>query len=111
MNNDIKETQLDFEQLVEHSLDGIVVIKEGKIIYANKAAKELFSIRAAKKEEKMIGRSVTSLLHPHFVAAWDDKIRKIVYDGSSVELMELTMVKNGWQHDSRGDYRRSVSFS
>lgn len=93
MNNDIKETQLDFEQLVEHSLDGIVVIKEGKIIYANKAAKELFSIRAEKKDEKIVGRSVTALLHPHFVAIWNDKVRKIVYNGSPVELMELMMVK------------------
>ena len=37
----VEEQELDFQQLLDFSLDAIFVIKENEIIYANKSALDL----------------------------------------------------------------------
>ncbi len=65
MENALRESEVRYRGLVEHSPEAVVVYVQSRFVYANVAAVTLF---AAASVEDLIGRSVLDVVHPDFHA-------------------------------------------
>src|SRR5688500_17131496 len=62
-----------YRRLVESSPDGIVVLHNEQIAYANAAAVELFGVTAL---DQLVGRSLVDVLDPENLEAVREQLRK-----------------------------------
>lgn len=61
----LRESEQKYKTLVESTIDGISVIVDGKIAFANRAYAEIFGYSTP---DELLDRSLTSLLHPDEIA-------------------------------------------
>ena len=59
----LRESEERYRQLVEFSPDAIVVTSDGKFVYVNSAARELYH---ASTSEDLIGKSILDIVHPDY---------------------------------------------
>jgi len=59
----LRQAEERYRSLVELSPDAVLVVADGRYIYSNQAAAELF---AAEKAEDLIGKNVFDLIHPEY---------------------------------------------
>nr|WP_283246033.1 ATP-binding protein [Bacillus suaedae] len=74
-----------YRQLVEKSPDGIIIEKEGELLYANPAAAILHGVS---NEQDLIGRNISSLLVSEDTFDNDQKIIKTCQQMNTVNVME-----------------------
>ncbi|MCL4500556.1 MAG: PAS domain S-box protein [Deltaproteobacteria bacterium] len=70
LSRELTDSEEKFRRLVETSLDGIVLHRDMKLLYVNRAALEMFDYREA---GEMLGRSLLDLLDPKYrqaVSRW-----------------------------------------
>lgn len=77
---EIQENEERYRNLVEYSPEGIYVHTEGKIAYINPSGAKLFGVSSP---DKLIGKSILSLVHPDHVELVKERIRKVEEEGMS----------------------------
>lgn len=83
----ILESELRYRQLVEHSPEGVVVHREGKIIYANPAAMKFM------KEDQPIGKSIFQFIHPDFHEISKQRVSDIQRIGEELPVAEMKFIR------------------
>ncbi len=82
---DLRESEERYRRLVELSPDGILVHRQGGVIFANAAAARLLGADGA---EDLVGRSVVDLCHPDYRDAAAARRRMVEEQGLTVPPME-----------------------
>ncbi|RYL94794.1 PAS domain S-box protein [Sporolactobacillus sp. THM7-4] len=92
MNSQEKVSHLDFEQIVEHSLDAVIIIRAEQVVYANHAAKQLFPI-----EDGIPGGqiSLSSCIRSKDMAILHGKIHRVLFQESDHEIVNLSILSKG----------------
>lgn len=90
----IESKNIDFQQIVENSLNSIWIVgQEGKILYYNKACLELFKLSFPQDAES---KTIWQFLHPDYHDKSKVRLKRILVNQEVVESMELkTMKSNG----------------
>jgi diguanylate cyclase (GGDEF)-like protein/PAS domain S-box-containing protein len=81
----LKESEERFRTLIEWSPEPVLVIRGGKLRYANPAALAMFG---AKSGEDLIGKPFLELVHPDFHQVVLDRIKKISEGGTAAPMLE-----------------------
>ncbi|MGI8437895.1 MAG: PAS domain-containing protein, partial [Chthoniobacterales bacterium] len=74
----LREGEARYRLLVDHSPDGILVVCEGKIVFANPAFLEMLG---AKGPDQLIGRSSSHIVHPDERHQIADRARELAAGG------------------------------
>ena len=86
----LQESEERYRRLVELSPDAIVVVSEGKIVFANPAEATLMGASSA---EELIGKSPIGLLHPEDRTAVEERLRRIDGTGEASHVNEGKIVR------------------
>jgi two-component system, sporulation sensor kinase A len=78
-----------YRNLVEHSPDAVVIIKDAEIIYINDTGMELFG---ASNKDELIGREIFDLLHPDYISKFQNRIKQL-NAGQTVPFMEKRFLR------------------
>ncbi|MDX1701169.1 MAG: PAS domain S-box protein, partial [Melioribacteraceae bacterium] len=87
----LKMSEERYRELVELSPTGIVIHRNGKILYTNKAAQILFA------EKNAIGNSIYDYIHPRFQEVTEQRLSRIA-KGLPIEFMDLKLVRKDGEH-------------
>jgi PAS domain S-box-containing protein len=87
--NSLRESEERYRQLVDISPDGVIIHRQGKIIFLNPAALNLLG---ASHSDKITGKNVLDLIHPDFREAVRKNIEKDLH-GDATPPMELHMLR------------------
>ena len=86
----LRESEERYRSLIELNPDGIYVCREGKIIYANQAAIDIWG---AKSEDEVIGKTVFNLIHPDYREKAKERSRLVTEKGVSVPLIDFKYLR------------------
>jgi PAS domain S-box-containing protein len=85
----IRESELKYRNLIEHSPDAIFINAENRISFVNTACMKLFR---AKSENELIGKHPLELFHPDYQPMVRDRIEILRKTGTAVPLIEEKIV-------------------
>jgi|GEM_PF-1801179 len=85
----LQESEARYRRLVELSPEGIGVHLDGRLVYVNPAGARLLG---AASPEEIIGRPVLDFVHPDCRDLVEERIRRILETGGSVEWIEEKFV-------------------
>lgn len=85
----LAEREEQYQQLVELTPEGIVLLDEDEVVYANTAATDLF---ATHSKDSLVGEPVRSFVAPESEAAFDDLLGEVAGAGTgcATEFTEFT---------------------
>jgi diguanylate cyclase (GGDEF)-like protein/PAS domain S-box-containing protein len=86
----LQESQERYRSLVDHSPTGILVLRQGEILYANPSAAMILGATAA---DELIGRAVNELVHPDDRQVVLDRMKTAEESGSAVAPCEAKLIK------------------
>lgn len=90
--DDLKESEELFRTLVENASDGIAIIQDGIIQYANKQVVDIIGYTA----EEIIGTPLSRYIHADYIDELNDNYRKRISGQSAGNLFEAILLhKNG----------------
>ena len=83
-----------YRSLVEWTPEAMLVLRDGKVLYANPAARSLY---AAAPTQDMVGMPMVALIHPDFLASHLERVRRIVdgLDRASMAALKLVRFDGG----------------
>jgi PAS domain S-box-containing protein len=81
----LRESEERYRQLVELSPDAIFIQSEGRIVYINAAGAKLFG---AEDRDRLLGKQVLDLIHPDYLEIVQDRIRQLQEENTEVPLIE-----------------------
>ncbi len=84
----LQESERRYRQLVHHSPDGIVVHRDGEIVFIN----ETMSRMLAGKREQFVGREVLDFVHPDYREIAAARAQMVLEGGEAVEHAEEVLV-------------------
>lgn len=87
---ELRESEERYRQLVELSPDVIVVHCEGKIVFINKAAGELYGV---KQPEDLLGRNILDFVHPDYRETVAGRVREMLLKQKRVPVKEERFIK------------------
>ncbi len=82
---ELKESEDRYRLLVESSPDGIIIHKDGEVVFANRAASELLN---ADEPKELIGRPALSFVHPDYHQTVLDRIYSTQNEWDEAPLIE-----------------------
>lgn len=86
----LKESEERYRRLVEFSPEAIVVHQQGRFVYVNPAALQLWG---ASNPEELLGKPVLELIHEDYREIVTNRIQQIQSDGILVPAAELKCVR------------------
>jgi PAS domain S-box-containing protein len=86
----LRESEEKYRSLVENSPDGVIIYKEGKIVFANEEAKHMVG---AKTKNKLIGKPVLQFIHPDSQESVVRKMEELLSDKNSSQLVEEKFIR------------------
>ncbi len=86
----MRESEARYRHLVEHLSEAILVHSEGKVVYVNPAAQQLFG---ATEPSQLLGIPVLSLTHASFKKTVQERIHRIEQEQQVTERMEQQVVR------------------
>jgi PAS domain S-box-containing protein len=86
----LRESEDRYRRLVELSPEAIVVHSEGKFVYVNPAAQNLWG---ASTPEELLGRPILDVVHPDFHDIVMSRVHEVEENGSSTALNEQKHIK------------------
>ncbi|HLB14080.1 MAG TPA: PAS domain S-box protein [Burkholderiales bacterium] len=86
----LRDADSRYRMLVEQSPDAILVVCDGRYVYANPAALRLFG---AKCPEELLGRDPVSLIHPDDRETAAERMRRAHDDRATVPLREFRVLR------------------
>jgi PAS domain S-box-containing protein len=87
---DVRDREERYRQLVELSPDAIFVQCDGKFIFVNSATVNLYG---AKSHDELIDRPVLDIVHPNYLEIVSQRIRQLKEERQPVERKELKCIK------------------
>jgi PAS domain S-box-containing protein len=87
-NRDLRESELRYRSLVQHSPDGIVVHRDLHILFGNTAAERILG-----EGESIVGREVTDFLQTDDRRVVHDRMRLVQELGVSTPRLDLQLVR------------------
>ncbi|MRH43562.1 PAS domain S-box protein [Aquibacillus halophilus] len=90
MITEVNGVSIDFHQLVEHSMNAIMLIDGEEIIYVNKTSMELFAISDL---SEVIGQNVLKYLHSDYYEISKERLRRVVEDNRVVGTIEQKVTR------------------
>jgi PAS domain S-box-containing protein len=90
MREDIKNSEERYRTVVELSSHAIAIHRNGKIIYANPAAVQMFGARSV---ESLIGNPILDRLHPDSHKAVMERVQKVISEGGKTPAVEVKYIK------------------
>ena len=84
----LQQSVLSFQRLIENSANGVVILWEGKIQYANRAACELFGVE---DEDALFDQRVVSYVAEESKELWKDH-RQAAEDGLETDYIEIKFI-------------------
>ena len=84
-----EENEQKYRGMVSIMPDGVLIHREGIIIYANPAATKIFK---AKSENIVLGRKVLDFVHPEYRDIVINRIKKSIDENISVETIEEILI-------------------
>lgn len=90
MEQELQQSEERYRQLVEHAPEAIVVHRDGKFLYANREAAELFGVEAP---EQLVGQQFLSVIHPDFRELITSSMQLLEDPGSVVPLVEIQVMR------------------
>ena len=81
----IKESEEKYRELVENSPDAIAIYEEGKLLFVNN---ELVRLLAAKNKEELIGMPVLQFIHPDSKELVVERMKKVAIDNTTLPFVE-----------------------
>lgn len=84
------ESETRYQQLVELLPDGVVIHRNGYIVFANPAC---VSLIGAKSEDELIGRHVMEFVHPDSRPTVIQRLQQLTEDKESVPLIEEKFIR------------------
>ncbi len=85
----LRESEENYRKLVELSPDGILIQCEGKYVYLNSAAVEIFGARTP---GQVIGKAILDVIHPDYHETVREHV-KLLEGGKDVPLHEIKMIR------------------
>jgi len=89
---ELKESENKYRQLVENSPDAIAIYVEGKIVFVNK---ECMRLMAAKCENELLGKTVLNFVHPEYRTFVFERMNKAMNEGNVLPFTEEKFIKLG----------------
>ncbi|AZU61702.1 PAS domain-containing sensor histidine kinase [Neobacillus mesonae] len=86
---EIRHREETYREIVEHSPDAVIIVKENKILFANDTAVCLFG---AVSKDELIGMDVMGFLHPSYLEIAIKRIRE-VENGHPVDFIEEKIIR------------------
>lgn len=86
----LRESEERYRRLVEVSPDAIIISRENRCIFANRAAIELFGARA---QADLLGKSAADLFHPDFHAIIARRMQRLRETMQPAPLLEERIVR------------------
>ncbi|MFC7753597.1 sensor domain-containing protein [Tsukamurella soli] len=81
---------IDHRLAVEHTLDGLFVHQDGRIVRMNRAG---VVMAGATSEEQMLGRPLTDFVHPDAIPAMQRRVAALTKVGDVAPAMEATLLR------------------
>ena len=78
LENILKETATNYEEIVNHSPDAIIIIVDGVIVLANTGASELLKIT----HDEIIGKQMNTRVLPEFVKPLKIRMKQLIKEGN-----------------------------
>ncbi|MEM5008776.1 ATP-binding protein [Priestia megaterium] len=92
MDIQIQSKDIDFRQLIEYSLNSILIIeKEGHILYCNKVCLNLLNVAT---HEEVLHKSWYRFLHPDFHDVFKERLKRVLEEQEAAELIEQRIIRN-----------------
>lgn len=88
-SKELLESEERYRQLVEFSPDAIFVLRKGRIIFANPATAKILGYL---NPEELIGKSMTSMIHPEYQNMMKEKMI-LVEGGDHLPLSEIRFIR------------------
>ena len=85
----LRDSEENYRKLVELSPDGILIECEGKYVYLNSAAVEIFGART---QGQIIGKAPQDVVHPDFHEALREHLQEL-HSGREAPLHELRLIR------------------
>ncbi|MBI2322044.1 MAG: PAS domain S-box protein [Chloroflexi bacterium] len=85
-----KRAEERYRSLVESTPDGIAVHRGGTLVYLNAAAAHIIGASSA---EQMVGRPVLDFVHPDYVDAVRQRVRRVLEEGTPAPLVEERLIR------------------
>jgi two-component system sporulation sensor kinase A len=79
----------EFRQIIEHSVDAIIILNMKEIIFINQAGLKLIGIP---KAQDILGRSIDPFLYSDFHEIFNERLRKVISEREIAEFMEHRMI-------------------
>jgi len=89
-NEALKESELNYRNLVENSLDAIAIYVEGKVVFVNN---KCLTLMAAGNSEELIGKSVMEFVHPDYRPLVFERMKNISAGDSILPPIEEKFVR------------------
>ncbi len=86
----LRDSEERYRNLVEHSPDAIVVHADGRVLYANAAAAQLFGLASA---AEAIGLEVERFVPPESRVNYEERTRRVLETGQLAPLIETRLAK------------------
>ncbi|MBI3062803.1 MAG: PAS domain S-box protein, partial [Deltaproteobacteria bacterium] len=90
MEQELRESEERYRELVELSPDAIFLNHEGRFFFANSAALELFG---ATSPDQLIGKPVRDVIHPDYREVVAERIRQMMERGTKSPLIEQKNIR------------------
>ncbi|MCW4033382.1 MAG: PAS domain S-box protein [Candidatus Bathyarchaeota archaeon] len=87
-SKELLESEERYRRLVEYSPDAIFVLRKGRIIFANPATAKILGYL---NPEELIGKSITSMIHPEYQNMIKEKMM-LVESGDHLPLSEIRFI-------------------
>lgn len=89
MITEVNGKKLDFYQLLDQSLSANLIIKDRKIIYANKTSLNLLNLSHA---EEILGKDYFTFIHPDYYELMERRFQNIIESKVTLEPIELKII-------------------
>ena len=86
----LRRSEASFRTMIELLPDGVVVHRDGRIVYVNPSCLRLLGHESA---SELIGRPVTDIIHPDDRAVVADRVARIAATGEPLEMREDRFLK------------------
>jgi len=86
----LRESEERYRQLVELSPDAIVIHRDGKVVYANPSALDLFK---ASDLDSALGKPIMDFIHPDSREKVKKRVKKLYEEGETGEMTEEKMYR------------------
>jgi PAS domain S-box-containing protein len=90
IENSLRESEEKYRGLVENSPDGVVIYKDGTIVFANE---EAFRMIGAKNKNSFIGKPVLQFIHPNSIDSISRRMKEVISDNNSTEIVEEKFIR------------------